>query len=95
MKTLGVKFSVVYLSQVVKKDIPSIPSPYKNTIRKAIEEKLTSDPLGYSRPLKGNLKGLYRLRVGDYRIAFLLDEEAQTVTITAIKHRGKIYQDLS
>lgn len=34
----------------------------------------------------------WRLRVGDFRILFLIDNQQQTVTITAIAHRREIYR---
>ena len=37
---------------------------------------------------------LYRLRVGDYRILFLVDEVARLVTITKIGHRRDVYRNL-
>jgi len=42
------------------------------------------------KPLKGPLKGLYRLRVGNYRIIF--DIEKNIITIIAILHRKKSYK---
>jgi mRNA interferase RelE/StbE len=34
----------------------------------------------------------WRLRVGEYRILFLIDDRQRTVTITAIGHRREIYR---
>ncbi|HKR12749.1 MAG TPA: type II toxin-antitoxin system RelE/ParE family toxin [Pyrinomonadaceae bacterium] len=34
----------------------------------------------------------WRLRVGDYRALFLIDDQKQTITITAIAHRRDIYR---
>jgi mRNA interferase RelE/StbE len=34
----------------------------------------------------------WRLRVGDYRILFAIDDQQQTVTVTAIAHRREIYR---
>ena len=36
----------------------------------------------------------YRLRVGEYRIIYQVDEEAKEVTIYAIKHRKEAYRDI-
>ena len=33
-----------------------------------------------------------RLRVGDYRILYLIDDERRTVTVSAIAHRREIYR---
>ena len=34
----------------------------------------------------------WRLRVGEYRILYLIDDKQRTVTITAISHRREIYR---
>jgi mRNA interferase RelE/StbE len=36
--------------------------------------------------------GLYRLRVGDYRVLFSIDEEAQLMRIELIRTRGDVYK---
>ncbi len=33
----------------------------------------------------------YRLRVGDYRILYIIDDRNHTVTIRAVAHRRKVY----
>jgi len=44
-----------------------------------------------ARKLKGALTG-WRLRVGDYRVLYEVDDEARTVTIVRVKHRRKVYR---
>lgn len=44
-------------------------------------------------PLEGNLKGLFKLRVGDYRIVFEIEAETNIV-VRSIRHRSKAYKDL-
>ncbi len=48
------------------------------------------NPLG----LTGNLVGFYKLRVGDYRVIYELDENEELITIVRIGHRSEIYDDL-
>jgi len=56
-------------------------------------QALAHDPRpSTTQPLVGNLKGLRKLRVGAYRVAYRVDDEARTVTISEIGHRGKFYQ---
>jgi mRNA interferase RelE/StbE len=43
-------------------------------------------------PLTGELKGLFKLRVGDYRIAYSIEEKKKLLTIHLIGHRREIYR---
>ena len=42
------------------------------------------------KPLKGNLAGRYRYRVGDYRVIYRIEESQ--VIILAIEHRSEAYE---
>jgi mRNA interferase RelE/StbE len=58
-------------------------------------ERLASHPNGgNTRALTGRLKGITRLRVGDYRVAFQLDEGSHEILVVSIGHRRKFYDDL-
>lgn len=85
-------YSIDYLRQVVHEDIPLLPKKIKEGIRRAIETRLTVDPIGFGKPLQYSLKGHRRLRVGHYRIIYKIDATDRVVTIIAIKHRKCVYQ---
>ncbi len=38
--------------------------------------------------------GLWRVRIGDYRMAYLIDDRNQTVDIRIVAHRREVYRDL-
>mgnify|MGYP001563851988 CR=1 FL=1 len=40
--------------------------------------------------LSGN-KG-YRIRIGDYRVVYLIDKKSKEVTIIKVKHRREVYR---
>ncbi len=44
-----------------------------------------------AKPLRGELVGHYRLRVGDWRIVFRA--QGQDVVVVRIAHRKEIYED--
>lgn len=85
-------YSVEYLDVVVKKDIPSLQKSARILIKKAIEERLMVDPIGFGKPLRYSLKGHRRLRVSDYRVVYRIDAENNIVIIVAIKHRKDVYE---
>jgi len=41
--------------------------------------------------LAENLAGFYKLRVGDYRVSYEIDEELEVVAIARVGHRRDIY----
>ncbi len=45
------------------------------------------------RALTGELKGDYRLRVGDWRILFTPDRQTRVIYVYAILPRGEAYKD--
>jgi len=83
-------FIINYDRKVVKKHIPKIPATIKGQISRAINERLTIDPIGFGKPLAGDFKGLYRLRVGDWRVIYQV--EGKTVAIRAIMLRRDAYK---
>jgi len=43
--------------------------------------------------LKGRFKGLYRLRVGDYRVLYRLDRPVREIIVEQVGHRGDVYDE--
>ncbi len=43
--------------------------------------------------LQGN-RNLWRLRVGDYRVIYSIDDSAWLVDVSAVRHRRDVYLDL-
>ncbi len=83
-------YRIVYLPEVVEDDIPRLGAKEKIVIRKSIEDKLQTNPIEFGKPLQYSLKGCRRLRVGDFRVIFRVEND--TVTIVKIGHRREVYQ---
>jgi mRNA interferase RelE/StbE len=95
MKMLGSKpYIVAYSDRVIAEDIPDLPRTMKALVKKAIEERLMVDPLGFGKPLRYSLKGFRSLRVGDYRIVYNISATDKEVFIVVIKHRKDVYEYL-
>lgn len=90
---MEIKYQIRYLEEVVRKHIPALSSSVRALIKRAIEERLTVDPVGFGKPLRYSLKGHRRLRVSHYRVVYRIAPEIKTVIIIAIKHRKDIYED--
>lgn len=86
-------YEIIYDAKTLG-DIKKIPKNLLGSIRKAVESRLSERPYDF-RPLSGKkYQGLFRLRVGDYRIAYSIDEALGIVKVLAIDVRGKIYKKL-
>lgn len=73
-------------------DMARIPLDIQDRIENAIRLKLLNHPELYGVKLRGILKDYWKLRVGDYRVAFI--PEKKRVTIKAVGHRKEIYKTL-
>jgi mRNA interferase RelE/StbE len=82
-------FRVEYHPLVVKRDIPKPDPTTKSRIRQAIERKLMSHPEVFGVPLRHSREGHRKLRVGDYRVVFIL--KGSCVRVLLIEHRSVVY----
>jgi len=87
---MALNFEILYHPKVIKDDIAGLSLIWRDKIRLAIEEKLTTSPDFYGKPLRRSLKGYRKLRVGDYRVVFRINKNK--VYILAIVHRSVVYQ---
>lgn len=83
-------YALIYHGKVVDKDIPQLDQQTKIRIKAIIAKKLSIEPEKYSKPLRKSLKGYRKLKIGNYRVVFLI--QGQKVLIYAILHRSKVYQ---
>ena len=49
------------------------------------------DPRRFGRPLTHDLKGLWRYRVGDYRIVAKIEDNRFIVLVLTVGHRREVY----
>jgi mRNA interferase RelE/StbE len=88
MRRFGIKYH-----PKVKEDIKKLDRKAKERIKTAIEEKLTKSPELFGERLKGTLKDLWKLRVGNYRVVFLIENDK--VFVLGIWHRREAYKKLT
>lgn len=85
-------YKIEFEKDVIKRDTKRLSQDILRRIQIAINAKLKSDPFLNGKPLRHNWKGFLRLRVGDYRVIYRIDEPRKTVIIFAIKHRRYVYE---
>lgn len=85
-------YKVEYAKGVVK-DLRKLPKPIRKKALKIVESILAKDPkLG--RPLKGPYKGLWKYRMGDYRIVYKVEYHNIVVFVLRIRHRKNVYDGI-
>jgi len=85
---MALKFK--YHPDVKRSDLPKIDGKNRGMIKRAIEDRLATQPETYGKPLRKTLKGYWKLRVGDYRIVFKVS--SNSILIFGIIHRKEVYK---
>lgn len=80
----------VELKSSARKELESLPdSVLSRVVRKL--ESLTGNPRPAGcKKLKG-YKDLWRVRAGDWRVVYIIDDPAKLVSVTRIAHRREVY----
>jgi mRNA interferase RelE/StbE len=84
----------VVVSKSAQKTLEKLGANAQKEILLYLYERVTSarNPKQLGKPLTGKLKGLWRYRVGDYRIICQIRDETVTVLVLDIGHRKEIYR---
>jgi mRNA interferase RelE/StbE len=86
----AMSYNLKYHPDVKRDDLPKIDKKTRQRIKRAIEERLTTQPQIYGKPLQRSLKGYWKLRVGDYRVVFKVSNN--TILVFGIIHRKEVYR---
>ena len=84
------EFKLKY-AKSVKKDLKRIDRQYHSIIKSAIE-KLENLPKNKSENVKDPNLPERKIRVGNYRVLFDINEDDKIVEIQKIAHRKKVYE---
>ena len=52
----------------------------------------SADPRDFGKPLLHELAGLWRYRIGDFRVLCRIEDERLTVLVVEIAHRSIVYE---
>jgi len=77
----------------VEKDLQSIPRAMVSRLLDRID-RLPANPIPSQTTKLQGAERLYRLRVGDYRIVYEVDREAEQITVHYVRHRRDVYRTL-
>ena len=81
----------IVFSRSARKELEALDAAMVNRIFPRIEA-LGNDPRPSGcRKLVGS-ENTWRIRVGDYRVLYSLDDHSNTIGIVAVRHRSKAYE---
>lgn len=83
----------VEISDIAERQLGKLDRPVARRIIDWLDDRITGckNPRHFGEPLRGDLAGLWRYRVGDYRILCEIREQQLIVLALTIGHRRKVY----
>lgn len=84
----------VKISRTAQKQITKLDRQAQAGIVRYLRERVQplENPRQLGKPLRGERKGLWRHRAGDYRIICDIQDEANAVLVLAVGHRKHVYR---
>lgn len=81
----------VFLERAAERDLKSLPSKLHNRVISALQ-KLAREPRPSGcRKLTGSDHD-WRIRVGEYRVVYEIDDTAQVIRVNRVRHRREVYR---
>jgi mRNA interferase RelE/StbE len=84
------KYAIFYRPSALR-DLDWLPDSVRSRLRAAIAALAENPRRPGTRVLTGTLRGMMRLRVGDYRVSYVIDDAAREIDIVRAGHRGGFY----
>ena len=84
----------IEISRTAEKQIQKLSRPAQESIVRFLRERVqpAGDPRQFGKPLHGDKGGLWRYRVGDYRLICDIQDERITVQVIRVGHRKDVYR---
>ncbi len=75
------------------RELRKLGAPAQKSIMRYLRGRIATadDPRRFGRPLTGDLKGLWRYRVGDCRIVAKIEDDRLIVLVLTVGHRREVY----
>lgn len=79
-------------SKKAQKQFDKLDTHIQSRIKEAVLQKLVINPKQHLIHLAGDKAGLYKFRVGDYRLLCSKDDDQFYVLVVRVKHRRDAYK---
>ena len=81
----------VIIENKAQKEFLKLSPPHDSSVKKGIDG-LEKNPRPQGVKKLAGTKDGYRVRIGDYRILYTIDDKKKIVTIYRIRHRREVYR---
>ena len=84
----------VEISAFAERQLGKIDPPVRKRILDYLDDRIEGckNPRHFGEPLKGGRTGLWRYRVGDYRVICQIRDDVLVVLALAVGHRREVYR---
>jgi mRNA interferase RelE/StbE len=84
----------IEVNEVAERSFLKLDKTVRERIFRFFHERIepSDDPKTLAENLTGELRGLWRFRVGDYRIICDIQREVQIVAVLEVGHRSHVYR---
>jgi mRNA interferase RelE/StbE len=83
----------VEVSDFAEKQLRKLDRPIQRRLIDWLEDRIEGckNPRHFGEPLRGEMAGLWRYRIGDYRVICEIQDQQLVVLALAVGHRREIY----
>ena len=83
----------VEVSNYAEKQLRKLDKPIQKRLLDWLDDRIEGckNPRHFGEPLRGELAGLWRYRIGDYRVICEIQDQQLVVLALAVGHRREIY----
>lgn len=85
---------LIEYTDIAEAALMSLDKLVRERVLKYLRERVSTsdDPRMLAEPLKGELQGLWRFRVGDYRVISDVRTSIKVVEVLDLGHRSRVYK---
>jgi mRNA interferase RelE/StbE len=88
------KIWTIEIARTAEKQIKKLDRQAQESIVRFLRDRLqpSANPRQWGKPLQGDKPGLWRYRVGDYRLVCAIQDERITMLVLRVGHRKNVYR---
>ena len=81
----------IVFARSARKELETLSHPVAKRILEKIEQLALNPRPSGCKKIRGHLN-LWRIRVGEYRVIYSIDDQNMVVDISVVRHRGEAYR---